>query len=117
MIMIITIIIIIIITIMTMIALKGAMRDVNNLLTALQTVSYMHAQAVRAQSCTNHVQHRPGFHLRFPRGLYELVLTWLPCKALASHGQRWDWLARCQYMVTRGVGKLDQQPVSVWQHV
>ena len=63
-----TIIIIIIITMMMMmmmmtmtmmmiIALKGAIRDFYNLLTALGTVSNTYAQVARAQSRANHVQH------------------------------------------------------------
>ena len=44
--------------IMTMvIALKGAVRDFYNLLTAPRTVSYTYAQVTRVQSCTNHKQH------------------------------------------------------------
>ena len=43
--------------IMIMIALKGAIRDFYNLLTAPRTVSNTYAQVVKAQSCANHVQH------------------------------------------------------------
>ena len=39
---------------MMMIALKGAVRDFYNLLTAPQTV---YAQVARAQSCANNAQH------------------------------------------------------------
>ena len=46
----------IIITVM-IIALKGAVRDLYNLLTALRTVSNTHAQVAQVQSCANHVQH------------------------------------------------------------
>ena len=39
------------------IALKGAIRDFYDLLTAPRTVSNTYAQVARAQSCTNHKQH------------------------------------------------------------
>ena len=39
------------------IALKGAIQDLYNLLTAPRTVSNTYAQVARAQSCANHVQH------------------------------------------------------------
>ena len=39
------------------IALKGTISDLYNLLTALRTVSSAYAQMARAQSCANHVQH------------------------------------------------------------
>ena len=39
------------------IALKGAIRDFYNLLTAPRTVSNAYALVARAQSCANHVQH------------------------------------------------------------
>ena len=40
-----------------MIALKGANRDLYNVLTALRTVSKTYAQVAQAHSCANHVQH------------------------------------------------------------
>ena len=40
-----------------MIARKGAIWDVYNLLTALWAVSNIYAQMASAQSCENHVQH------------------------------------------------------------
>ena len=40
----------------TVIALKGAIRDFYNLLTAPQTVRNTYAQLARVQSCTNHMQ-------------------------------------------------------------
>ena len=49
------------------IASKGAIRDFfffNNLLTAPRTVSNTYAQGVRAQSCTNHVQHMAAHHVQ-----------------------------------------------------
>ena len=49
--------IIIIIIIIIIIALKGAIRDFYNLLTAPRTVSHIYAQVARAQSRANHVQH------------------------------------------------------------
>ena len=51
-------IMIIIIIIIIIIAFKGANLDFfNTLLTAPRTVSNMHAQVARAQSCVNHVKH------------------------------------------------------------
>ena len=38
-------------------ALKGAIWDLYNLLTAPQTVSNRYAQVAQAQSCANHMQH------------------------------------------------------------
>ena len=40
-----------------MIALKSAVRDIYNLLTALWTVSNTYAQVAGAQLCSNHMQH------------------------------------------------------------
>ena len=54
---IIIIVVIMIIVIMIIIALKGAIRDFYNLLTATRTVSNTYAQAALAQSYANHVQH------------------------------------------------------------
>ena len=39
------------------IALKGAIRDFHNLLTAPRTVSNTYAQVALARSCAGHVQH------------------------------------------------------------
>ena len=39
------------------IALKSAIRDLYNLLTAPRFVSNTYAQVTRTQSCANHVQH------------------------------------------------------------
>ena len=50
-------IIVIIIIIIIIVALKGAIRDFYNLLTAPRTVSNTYAQVARAQSFANHVQH------------------------------------------------------------
>ena len=54
-----------------MVALKYAVRDFFNLLTAPRTVSNTYAQVARAQSCANHVQYieclsRAACHV--PRG-------------------------------------------------
>ena len=46
--------------IIIIIALKGAVRDFYNLLTAPRTVLNTDAQVVRAQTCVNHVQHIEG---------------------------------------------------------
>ena len=43
--------------IIIIIALKGAIRDFYNLLTAPRTVSNMYAHVARVRSCANHVQH------------------------------------------------------------
>ena len=48
--------IIIIIIMIIIIALKGAIRDFYNLLTALRTVSNTYAQVAQVQSCANHVE-------------------------------------------------------------
>ena len=47
--------------IMIIIALKGAIRDFDNLLTAPRTVSNPYAQVARPQSGANHVQHIERF--------------------------------------------------------
>ena len=58
--------------IMMIIALKGAIRDFDKLLTARRHVSNTYAQVARAQSCANHVQHIKCLSLatcRVPRGM------------------------------------------------
>ena len=67
-----TIVKIVIIITTVIIALKGAIRDFCNLLTAPRTFSNTHAQVVMAKSCANHVQHIERLSratCRVPRGV------------------------------------------------
>ena len=43
--------------VIVIIALKGAVQDFYNLLTALRTVSNTYIRVARAKSCANHMQH------------------------------------------------------------
>ena len=57
MIMMMMIVVVVMMMIMMMIALKCAIRDVYNLLTAPLTVSSTYTQGAEEQSCENHVHH------------------------------------------------------------
>ena len=63
----------------------------------------------------------PGFESHLQRDFsgvesYQRLKNWhssgYPARRLAFSGQRWDWLARCQYTVTGRLGKLDLQLLS-----
>ena len=59
--------IIVVIVIMIIIALKAQIEIFYNLLTALQTVSSMYAQAARSLSCANHIGCSSHSTYRVPR--------------------------------------------------
>ena len=63
--------IIIIMIVIIIITLKCAIRDFYNLFTAPQTVVNTYAQATRAQSCADHVQHTG----RLSRATYRPLIT------------------------------------------
>ena len=66
----------------------------------------------------SHKNERPGFGPRFLRGTFatssrDMPVTKFkigtPARFLAFQGQRWDWLARCQYTMTGLDSKFDPQ--------
>ena len=64
-------VVVVIVVKIIMIAFKGQVEICHSLLTALQTVTNMHAQVARAQSCANHMHHIKHFShtaCRVPHG-------------------------------------------------